>query len=108
MNLFGTLNFQELKTKFQVKKPWDDVIIFVLNVLIAIPLFLIIHQNLIDPEWPFSFDRIVIAVVLLLIIQLVLRLIKTVLILGIIIYLIFLKKKINRNRFFLNRKTKKR
>lgn len=90
MKVFGTYQFQDLKTKFQVKKPWDDVIIFVLNVLIAIPLFLIIHQNLIDPEWPLSFDRVLIAIILLLLIQLILRLIKTVLILGIIIYFIFL------------------
>lgn len=90
MKIFGTYQYQDLKTKFQVKKPWDDVIIFVLNVLIAIPLFLIIHQHLKDPEWPFSIDRIIIAVLLLLIIQLILRLIKTVLILGIIVYFIFL------------------
>ncbi|RAR47348.1 transglutaminase domain-containing protein [Flavobacterium lacus] len=90
MNLFGTLKYQELKTKFQVKKPWDDVIIFVLNVLIAIPVFIILHQNLKDPEWYFNIDRILIAIILLIIIQLILRLIRTILILGIATYFIIL------------------
>ena len=31
------ITFQGVKQKFQVKKPWDDVIIFVLNILIAVP-----------------------------------------------------------------------
>ena len=64
MKVFGTFNYQELKTKFQVKKPWDDVLIFVLNILIAIPLFIIVHQNLIDPDWPFDIDRILIGVII--------------------------------------------
>ncbi|PKP16433.1 MAG: transglutaminase, partial [Bacteroidetes bacterium HGW-Bacteroidetes-23] len=90
MNLFGTLKYQELKTKFQVKKPWDDVIIFVLNILIAIPIFIIIHQNLKDPEWYFHLDRILIALVLLVIIQLILRLVRTILIIFVAVYLIVL------------------
>jgi hypothetical protein len=90
MKVFESINFQELKTKFQVKKPWDDVIIFVLNVLIAIPLFIIAHQNVIEPGWPFYTDRILIAILILVIIQLILRLIRTVLIIGIGVYLIVL------------------
>ena len=53
------INFQALKQKFQVKKPWDDVIIFVLNILIAIPLFIILHQNLINPNWYLNIDRVI-------------------------------------------------
>lgn len=90
MKLFETLNFKEIKSKLKVNKPWDDVIIFVLNVLIAIPLFLIAHQNLIDLDWWLDIDRILLAVLILVSIQLVLRLIRTVLILGIAIYLITL------------------
>jgi hypothetical protein len=33
------------------QKTWDDVIIFVMNILIAIPLFIIAHQNLIELNW---------------------------------------------------------
>lgn len=83
-------SLKNLKTKLQIKKPWDSIIIFALNILIAIPLFIIIHQNLIDPEWPFHLDRILICIVLLVAIQLVLRLLKTILIVCIFLYLIAL------------------
>ncbi len=90
MKLSKTLTFNQIKSKLQVKKPWDDVIIFVLNVLIAIPIFIIAHQNLIDPPWWFNSDRILLALGILIGIQLVLRLIRTVLILGVAIYLLIL------------------
>jgi len=57
MKLFETINFKEIKAKLKVKKPWDDVIIFVLNVLIAIPIFIIAHQNIIDFNWWLDLDR---------------------------------------------------
>ena len=38
----------ELKEKLSLPKPWDIVVIFLLNILITIPVFLIAHQNLID------------------------------------------------------------
>ncbi|WP_333694808.1 transglutaminase family protein [Flavobacterium sp.] len=90
MNIFGTFKLEELKTKFQVKRPWDDVIIFVLNVLIAIPIFIIAHQNLKDPDWVFNLDRILLGIGILALIQLILRLIRTLLIIGIVVYLITL------------------
>jgi hypothetical protein len=90
MKLFETINFKEIKAKLKVKKPWDDVIIFVLNVLIAIPIFIIAHQNIIDFNWWLDLDRILLAVIILVVIQLLLRLIRTILILGIAIYLIVL------------------
>lgn len=82
--------FKKIKEKLQVKKPWDSIIIFVLNVLIAVPVFIILHQNLIDPEWPFHFDRILIFITLVVAIQLVLRLLKTILIICIALYLLAL------------------
>ncbi len=81
---------EKIKTKLQVKKPWDSIIILALNILIAIPLFIIIHQNIVDPEWPFHLDRILIFVSLVTIIQLVLRLLKTILIVCIALYLVAL------------------
>ncbi|WP_291114404.1 transglutaminase domain-containing protein [Flavobacterium sp. UBA6135] len=90
MKLFETINFKEIKAKLKVKKPWDDVIIFVLNVLIAIPIFIIAHQNIIDFNWWLDLDRILLAVIILVVIQLILRLIRTILILGIAVYLIVL------------------
>lgn len=88
MKLFESINFQDLKTKFRLNKPWDDVVIFVLNVLIAIPLFIIAHQNLVDPNWPLYLDRVLMALLILVLIQILLRLIRTVLIIGIGIYLV--------------------
>jgi len=83
-------SIQKLKQKLQVKKPWDNVIIFALNLLIAIPIFIIIHQNIVDPNWYFQLDRILLFLVLLAAIQLVLRLMRTVIIVCIGLYLIAL------------------
>jgi len=83
-------SIQKLIQKLQVKKPWDNVIIFALNLLIAIPIFIIIHQNIVDPNWYFQLDRILLFLVILVIIQLVLRLMRTVIIVCIGLYLIAL------------------
>ncbi|QYJ67713.1 transglutaminase domain-containing protein [Flavobacterium litorale] len=85
-----TTTFQQFKEKLRIKKPWDSIIILVLNILITIPVFIILHQNLIDPEWAFNLDRIFIVVVLIVVIQLVLQLLKTVIIICIFLYLIAL------------------
>ncbi|MBA9074971.1 hypothetical protein GGR22_003148 [Flavobacterium gossypii] len=86
----SNIDFQKIKEKLQVKKPWDSVIIFVLNILIAIPVFIIIHQNIIDPNWYFHIDRILLFLLVVVAIQLVLRLMKTIIILCIALYLIAL------------------
>lgn len=85
-----TPTFKKNIKKLQIKKPWDSIIIFLLNVLIAVPLFIILHQNLKDPEWPIQLDRILIFIVLIVIIQLILRLLKTVLIICLFLYLLAL------------------
>ncbi|WP_413998318.1 transglutaminase [Flavobacterium sp. W1B] len=84
------ISFQGFKQKFQVKKPWDDVIIFVLNILIAIPVFIITHQNLIDLKWPLNIDRILLFLLIIVVIQLILRLLRTIIIICIILYLLVL------------------
>jgi hypothetical protein len=89
INLNST-TFKNFKEKLQVKKPWDSIIIFALNVLIAVPVFIILHQNLIDPEWPFHIDRILIFITLVIAIQLVLRLLKTILIICLALYVLAL------------------
>lgn len=80
----------EFKKKLSLPKPWDTVVIFVLNILITIPVFLIAHQNLIDFEWPLHLDRILIGIFIIIGIQLLLRLVKTIIILIIFIYLLAL------------------
>lgn len=90
MTKLGNIDFKKIKDKLQVKKPWDNVIIFVLNILIAVPVFIIIHQNLIDPHWPFQLDRILLFIGLVIVIQLILRLLRTIIIVCIFIYLMAL------------------
>ena len=84
------LNFQELKQKYRVKKPWDDVMILILNILIAVPLFIILHQNLINPNWFLNIDRVVLFLAMVIVIQIILRLLRTIIIVCIIMYLILL------------------
>ncbi|RTY93632.1 transglutaminase [Flavobacterium sp. GT3R68] len=82
--------FQKLKARLQVPKPWDNVIIFALNILIAIPVFIIIHKNAVELNFYFQIDRIVLFILILIIIQLILRLLKTVIIICLALYLIAL------------------
>ncbi len=84
------LFYRYLYTKFQVNKPWDSIIIFILNILIAIPLFIIIHQNIVDLNWFFQIDRIFLFILILLIIQYVLRAMRRVTLLSVFLYLIAL------------------
>lgn len=90
MNLTFKEKIKSVSQKLTIKKPWDGVIIFLLNVLIAIPIFIIIHQNIIDPEWSFHIDRILIFIVLLVVIQLLLRLMRRVIIICIALYILVL------------------
>ncbi|RZK12138.1 MAG: transglutaminase [Flavobacterium sp.] len=87
---FKNISIQGIKSKLQVKKPWDNVIIFLLNILIAIPVFIIIHQNIIDPEWPYQIDRILLFIALIAVIQLILRALRTIIIVCLAIYLVVL------------------
>lgn len=79
--------YKQIQPYLHLKKPWDAIIIFVLNVLIAIPLFIIIHQNLMDLNWPYQTDRILIFIVLITIIQLILNALKRITLISILLYL---------------------
>jgi hypothetical protein len=82
--------YTKISDKFTINKPWDIIIIFVLNVLIAIPIFIITHQNLIQYNWYINLDRILIFIVILIIIQLVLYAMRRIILISIILYLIAL------------------
>ena len=82
--------YKTFTENFTVKKPWDTIIIFVLNVLIAIPIFIIVHQNLIQFNWYFHLDRVLIFVVIVIIIQLVLQALRRIILIGVFIYFIAL------------------
>lgn len=76
--------------RLSVPKPWDTIVILLLTLLILIPVFIILHQNLIDPEWPFHLDRILLFLAITTSLTYVLHYIKRFLFFVIIIYLFFL------------------
>ncbi|MGV1011971.1 MAG: transglutaminase [Flavobacterium sp.] len=82
--------YKTITENFTVKKPWDTIIIFVLNILIAIPIFIIIHQNLIQFNWYLHLDRVLIFIVLIIVIQLILQALRRIILIGVFIYLIAL------------------
>lgn len=82
--------FQAFRSKFQLKRPWNNIVIFLLNILITVPVFIIIHQNIIDPAWPFQIDRILLFIVIVAVIQIILRLLRTITIIAMGIYLVVL------------------
>lgn len=84
------LTYKELKDKLTVKKPWDMIIIFIINILITIPLFLILHQNLENLEWIWHLDRILMIIILLALIQLLLSFLRRITLILVFAYLIIL------------------
>lgn len=86
----GNLTYQQLKEKFRIKSPWDLIIIFVLNILITIPIFIIAHHNLITLDWANHVDRILLFMVILLVIQLILRAMRRITLISVILYLVVL------------------
>lgn len=87
---FGKLNYQQLRDKFKINSPWDKVIIFILSVLFTIPIFLIGHQNLIDFNWPFQLDRILLFTLIIITIFLILKAIRRITLISVIVYVLFL------------------
>lgn len=86
----GNLTYQKLKEKFRIKSPWDLIIIFVLNILITIPVFIIAHQNFITLDWAHHIDRILLFLIILTVFQLLLRALRRVTLISVILYLIML------------------
>lgn len=86
----GNLTYQQLKEKFRIKSPWDLIIIFVLNILITIPIFIIAHNNLITLDWANHIDRILLFIAILVIIQFILRALRRVTLISVILYLLVL------------------
>ena len=76
-----------LKNKLTVRKPWDMIIIFILNILIAIPIFIIIHQNLVQFNWYFHLDRVLIFIVILVIIQFILQAMRRITLISLFLYI---------------------
>jgi hypothetical protein len=86
----GNLTYQKLKEKFRIKSPWDLIIIFVLNILITIPVFIIAHHNFITLDWAHHVDRILLFLIILTAFQLLLRALRRVTLISVILYIIIL------------------
>ena len=87
---FPKIDFPQLKTTLQVKSPWDRIIIMLLSLLITIPIFIILHQNLIDLEWAFNLDRVFIFIFVFAAISFLLMYLRTIIILCIAVYILVL------------------
>lgn len=87
---FPKIDFPQLKSKLQVKSPWDRIIIMVLSLLITIPVFIILHQNLIDLKWSFNLDRVFIFLFVFAAIYFLLMLLRTIILICIALYLLVL------------------
>jgi hypothetical protein len=85
-----TTKVQLVYDKFQVNKPWDTMIIFVLNILITIPVFIFFHNTLQDPNWIVQLDRILLFITILILVQMALRAIRKVILIAIFGYLVLL------------------
>ncbi|WP_343586770.1 transglutaminase [Flavobacterium sp.] len=90
MMKFPKIDLPYLKSKLQVKSPWDRIIISILSLLITIPIFIILHQNLIDLEWAFNLDRVFIFIFVFASIFFLLMYLRTIIILCVAVYLIIL------------------
>ena len=84
------LTYQKLKEKFRIKSPWDLIIIFVLNILITIPVFIIAHQNFVTLDWAHHIDRILLFLIILTVFQLLLRALRRVTLISVILYVFML------------------
>ncbi|MDY0988085.1 transglutaminase [Flavobacterium sp. CFBP9031] len=90
MMKFPKIDLPHLKSKLQVKSPWDRIIISLLSLLITIPIFIILHQNLIDLEWAFNLDRIFIFIFVFATVFFLLMYLRTIIILCVAVYLLIL------------------
>ncbi|KVV14704.1 transglutaminase [Flavobacterium sp. TMP13] len=84
------IDIQKIKAKLRVKKPWDRVIILFLSIFITIPLFIILHQNLIELNWSFNLDRILLFIGVLGGVYLILFQLRTIIIICVALYLLVL------------------
>lgn len=66
------------------------IIIFALNILITIPIFIIAHHNLITLDWAHHVDRILLFILILAVIQFILRWMRRVTLISVILYCILL------------------
>lgn len=90
MSIFTKGFFTNYKNKFSLPKPWDNVVILLLNVLVTIPTFIIVNQNVVKTNFSVPVDRIIIFIVLLVLYQILLKSLQTIILFCVFLYLIIL------------------
>ncbi len=87
---FNKTDFYQIREKFRLKKPWDSFVVFFLSGIITIPLFIVLHQNLIDPLWYFGLDRILLFIFVFVAVYGILYALRTISIICLAIYFVML------------------
>lgn len=72
-----------------LRKPWDSILVLVVNLALTVPLFIILHHNLIDPDWPYHLDRILLFLGILLIFQLLFHFIRVAILFCVMACLVY-------------------
>ncbi len=83
-------NYTTFSERLHIGKPWDSIIIFVLNILITIPLFIIAHENIVEFDIKYNLDRILLFILILAVLQLILTALRRITLVSIFLYLIAL------------------
>lgn len=86
----GNFTYKEIEEKFRIKSPWDMIILFLLNILLTIPVFIIAHQNFIELNWTYNIDRILLFIFILFAIQILLRALRRISLITVILYIVIL------------------
>ena len=82
--------FDKFHNKFQVKKPWDLILIILLSVLITIPVFIIAHQNIVNLELFWHLDRIFLFLFISVTLYFILYKLRRIVLMSVLIYLVIL------------------
>jgi hypothetical protein len=72
------------------KSTFDNPIVSFLSHLIAIPVFIVLHKILPNPEWKFHLDRILLLIVTVILVEAIFQLLKPLVLLGFICSLLWL------------------
>lgn len=81
---------KNLIVKLQIKQPWDLIIIAIIAILLTVPSFLIAHQNLVNLNWNYHLDRIILFVLIALVYFFILKIIRKITVISILLYVIIL------------------
>lgn len=88
-NIFQDL-YAKYKDKLSLPKPWDIVVISILNILLTLPVFIIAHHNFLELDIRIPIDRILLFILIFIAFHYLLIAIKKYIIIGIFFYLVML------------------